>query len=305
MEAHTEYGRRRNSGDSKPNALRKMIKQKEIAEIANSKNVPKTTIDKDWALGHFLNAMYSFKEVCENFVFKGGTCLHKCYIQDYRFSEDLDFTLLDEKFLVDKAFINKTIKKATEQSGIKFSLSLLQNQIYKDVPQGYKAEIKFWGADHSPNQRPLPPSRWQTHIKLDISFSEKLLKAAVEKEIIHPYSDANVIQNKAVCYDFMELLSEKIRALKQRNRPRDVYDVWYLSKLTNDSLFPELKDLLFKKSELKNLTIQGSSDFVNEEKYLKNKQAWQDNLAHQLSVQDLPDFDIIYDELTLFIKTLL
>jgi len=62
------------------------MKQTEIMELANEKGIPKTTIDKDWILGHFLNAMFSFPEVRDTFVFKGGTCLHKCYIPDYRFS---------------------------------------------------------------------------------------------------------------------------------------------------------------------------------------------------------------------------
>ena len=30
----------------------------------------------------------------KSWVFKGGTCLKKCYIETYRFSEDLDFTVL-------------------------------------------------------------------------------------------------------------------------------------------------------------------------------------------------------------------
>lgn len=282
-----------------------MIKQKEIAEIADKNRVPKTTIDKDWVLGHFLNAMYSFADIRDNFAFKGGTCLHKCYIKDYRFSEDLDFTLLDANFPVDKPFFSRIIKKATGQSGIKFHLATLQKQQSKDVPQGYKAEVKFWGADHSPNQRPLPSIRWQTKINVDISFSEKLFLLPVEKEIVHPYSDVKNIQNKAICYDFNELLSEKIRALKQRNRPRDIYDVWYLSKLAEPTSFSKLKELLLKKSELKNVPVQGISDFVNQEKYLKNKRAWQQSLFHQLAISSLPDFDSIYDELTIFLKSLL
>jgi len=196
-----------------------MIKQKEIVEIAARKQVPKMTIDKDWVLGHFLNAMFSFANVRDNFVFKGGTCLHKCFIKDYRFSEDLDFTLLDADIDINKSFINKIIKKASEETGIQFHLADLYEQQSENIPQGYKAVIRFWGADHNPNQRPLPPSRWQTSINVDISFSEKLLLQAVEKDIIHPYSDANLIKNSAVCYDFTEILSEKIRALKQRNRP--------------------------------------------------------------------------------------
>jgi len=69
-----------------------MILQKEIVTIAETKLVSKSTIDKDWVLGHFLAAIYSEPELKEKLIFKGGTCLKKCYLPDYRFSEDLDFT---------------------------------------------------------------------------------------------------------------------------------------------------------------------------------------------------------------------
>jgi hypothetical protein len=38
-------------------------------------------------------------ELTDSWVFKGGTCLKKCYFETYRFSEDLDFTLLDPTHL--------------------------------------------------------------------------------------------------------------------------------------------------------------------------------------------------------------
>jgi len=63
-----------------------MILQKEIVTIAAQKGVVKSTIDKDWALGHFIDAIYSIPELRQKLIFKGGTCLKKCYIPDYRFS---------------------------------------------------------------------------------------------------------------------------------------------------------------------------------------------------------------------------
>jgi hypothetical protein len=33
----------------------------------------------------------------DNFAFKGGTCLAKCYLDYFRFSEDIDFTWKNEK----------------------------------------------------------------------------------------------------------------------------------------------------------------------------------------------------------------
>lgn len=36
-----------------------MILKREIEKIAEQKGVAKTTIDKDWVLGHFTDAIYS------------------------------------------------------------------------------------------------------------------------------------------------------------------------------------------------------------------------------------------------------
>lgn len=38
-------------------------------------------------------------DIGPSWVFKGGTCLKKCYFETYRFSEDLDFTLTDASHL--------------------------------------------------------------------------------------------------------------------------------------------------------------------------------------------------------------
>jgi predicted nucleotidyltransferase component of viral defense system len=62
-------------------------------------------IEKDYILGWLLAGISHHKELKANWAFKGGTCLKKCYFETYRFSEDLDFTLIllqhqNEAFLV-------------------------------------------------------------------------------------------------------------------------------------------------------------------------------------------------------------
>jgi predicted nucleotidyltransferase component of viral defense system len=74
-----------------------MIRKKEIETKAEEQYIPKSTIDKDWVLGHFIDAIFSIPECKENLIFKGGTCLRKCYFPNYRFSEDLDFTCTNPK----------------------------------------------------------------------------------------------------------------------------------------------------------------------------------------------------------------
>lgn len=63
-----------------------MILKREIEKIAEQRKVAKATIDKDWVLGHFIDAIFSLPECRQNLVFKGGTCLKKCWFNDYRFS---------------------------------------------------------------------------------------------------------------------------------------------------------------------------------------------------------------------------
>ena len=69
----------------------------------------------------------------ESWVFKGGTCLKKCYFETYRFSEDLDFTLrneehLDEEFL--RTVFEEVISWVTEQSGLNIPADQLEFDIY-------------------------------------------------------------------------------------------------------------------------------------------------------------------------------
>jgi len=282
-----------------------MITQNEIINIAHRKEVKTKTIDKDWILGHFLNAMYSLTEVRENFVFKGGTCLKKCYIEDYRFSEDLDFTLIDKNFPIDKKFMGKIIKRAEENSRAKFYFERKKIQKAKDEDQGYEIKVKFWGADHKPNQRPLPPARWQTYIKLDISFSEKMLTKPLLKEIFHNYSDKEIINQLVPVYSLFEVISEKLRSLIQRNRPRDIYDIWTLSNYFSEKEYSTIKELLLKKTKAKGILITNIHDFVNQEKGRKNKRAWESSLNDHLPENKLHDFDDVYKKIKVFIEKIL
>ena len=75
-----------------------MILQKEIATISEQLGVSKSVIDKDWMLGHFIAAIFNEPELKETLIFKGGTCLKKCWFEEYRFSEDLDFTSKSQEF---------------------------------------------------------------------------------------------------------------------------------------------------------------------------------------------------------------
>jgi len=278
---------------------------KEIQQIAKDFNMDEAVIDKDWILGHFLNAMFSFSDITENFVFKGGTCLKKSYFHDYRFSEDLDFTLLDKSFIIDDSFFKKIIKLAKQNSGAKFHLKNIKHQIHKDIPQGYEVTVLFWGAYHKPNQPILPVNRWQTKLKLDISFSETVLLKPEIKPIFHYYPDADIIKSKVPVYPLNEIVAEKLRSLMQRNRPRDIYDLYFLSEIIDTDNFQEILRLLKQKSMSKSIACCHFDDFINLKKYKSNKRAWESSLIYHLPKGQLADYNIAFSRVEHFVKNIL
>lgn len=285
-----------------------MILRSEVLSKAENWSVPANTVDKDYVLGLFLNSFYSFGNNRKLFVFKGGTCLRKCYFPDYRFSEDLDFTLLDKSFLIDKSFFEQIAKQCEAHSGIRFEVRTFENKRFKDEEKGYKCVISFWGANHSQNQAPAPKERWATKIEIDISFDEEILFPVSQINIIHPYSDLVKINTDEIpVYSLAEILTEKIRAFYQRSykAPRDFYDVWYLLNHVQFEDWENIGTILQKKCALKNKKID--TRIFSDEAILKSvSNSWNRSIAHHLPQHKLPELNKVWDYLSehLFVKFL-
>lgn len=73
-----------------------VIEKQEISELAREPSLDLHVVEKDYVLGWLLAGIAANPDLSENWVFKGGTGLKKCYLETYRFSEDLDFTVTDE-----------------------------------------------------------------------------------------------------------------------------------------------------------------------------------------------------------------
>lgn len=98
-----------------------MIKPGEIQKIARTAGVRDQQIEKDYILSWILQGIAMHKDFSKAIVFKGGTVLKKVYFEDYRFSEDLDFTLLDNNISNQQIFdyfkeVFEYIKKLMESS---------------------------------------------------------------------------------------------------------------------------------------------------------------------------------------------
>lgn len=273
-----------------------MILKKEIEKIAEQKRVAKTTIDKDWVLGHFVDAIFSFPECRNNLIFKGGTCLRKCYFEDYRFSEDLDFTAINPDFVLDRKLLDQIVNLLGERTDISLYVEELKPLKFKDELTGFAAKVKFWGADHPRNQAPAPPQRWQTSIKIEVILYEEMIFPPENRQVHHAYSDRlSDMADSIPCYALQEVLAEKLRALIQRSytAPRDFYDIWYLSKNVADLNWPEIVKAFFQKMKFKGLEFTGIGQMIKEENDKRLQAAWKNSLGHQLAPGQLPEYSDI------------
>ena len=280
-----------------------MILQKEIIEKAQAWKVPPDTVDKDYVLGHFLSVFVEFHK--EDLVFKGGTCLRKCYIENYRFSEDLDFTAIDTNFVLEQKPLESIAKVTEERTGIKFNVDKIKPLLFQDEPKGFQVYIKYWGANHSKNQRPLPHDRWQTKIKLEVSTDEILLLDTVKLDIMHPYSDTLTGEKQCMCYSINEVVAEKLRALKQRSytAPRDFYDLFHLTETFSKEDWETVIPTFLKKMEHKKLTYQSPDDLIDASKLENVVRAWKTSVAHQIKEGHQPEAEQIIKTVAERIKT--
>ncbi|WP_225587073.1 nucleotidyl transferase AbiEii/AbiGii toxin family protein [Algoriphagus sp. Y33] len=268
--------------------------------MPNNKEVAKTTIDKDWVLGHFVDAIFSIPECRNNLIFKGGTCLRKCYFEDYRFSEDLDFTAINPNFVLDRKLLDQIVKLVAERTDIPLYVEELKPLKFKDELTGFAAKVKFWGADHPRNQAPAPPQRWQTSIKIEIILYEEMIFPPENRKVHHAYSDQlSDIANSVPCYSLQEVLAEKLRALIQRSytAPRDFYDIWYLSQNVADLNWPKIVEAFHLKMKFKGLEFTGIDQMINDENDKRLQAVWKNSLGHQISAKNMADYSQVKDEI--------
>ncbi|MDR3339655.1 MAG: nucleotidyl transferase AbiEii/AbiGii toxin family protein [Candidatus Symbiothrix sp.] len=276
-----------------------MILQSEILRIAEQEGVPPDTIDKNWVLGHFLAELFRSEWAQQYLVFKGGTCLKKCYFKDYRFSEDLDFTLINPDFVVTDKLIKSICENIKNNQNILFYPGKVEPITSYDKYCGYKTVIQFWGANHKRNQQPPHNSRWQTSIKIEMISFEIVVDKPDYRILYDEFSDSSCFEGiKIPCYSLLEIISEKFRALLQRSysAPRDYYDLWHLLKSENID-WEKITNIFKQKLEYKNLIWNGYQSFFAENRLKSMKAEWKNSLHGHIRDGKLPDVEFVLSEL--------
>ncbi len=257
-----------------------MIKPREIQINAREFQVRDQQIEKDYILSWILQGVSQHKFLVKAIVFKGGTVLRKVYFKDYRFSEDLDFTLLDDSISNEQIFnwFREVFEYVKEKANI--PLEIIDNNEHEDG--GINFYISYIG--------PLGGQGNNKKVKIDISRSEKIVFDIIAHNLFTIYSDQE--PHQMFCYPLEEVLVEKLRSVMQRMQPRDLYDIWYLSEIYEMS--PELYINEFKikcsSKEMNPLEFQQKL----EQRLPQYKGRWQKSMADQ--IHDLPDFEQVERE---------
>ncbi len=118
-----------------------MIDSREIIEAARVLSLRPQIVEKDYVLGWLLAGIHRHSVLAPSFVFKGGTCLKKCYFETYRFSEDLDFTITDPS-LIDETVLMGAFTEVCDwvyqESGVETFADRLRFKVYTN-PRNEKA----------------------------------------------------------------------------------------------------------------------------------------------------------------------
>ncbi len=255
-----------------------MLHKREILSIAQQASLIPHVVEKDYVLGWVLEGIYRHKDLVDSWIFKGGTCLKKCFFETHRFSEDLDFTLrqsehLDTNFL--KSAFSEIGAWVYDHTGIEFPANRQEFDIFRN-PRGQfscQGKISYKGPVSSTHALP--------RIKLDLTADERLVLPPVRVQIFHPYSDAPDNGIEVLAYDYVEAFAEKFRALAERTRPRDLYDVVHLYR--NTEALPESSrfiEVLRAKCEFKGIDIPSMADLEPHRADLEA--GWSHMLEHQL-----------------------
>jgi len=205
-----------------------LIAAGEVIRRARDWQADPAVVELDYVLGCFLSHWFRLP-IAEKTLFKGGTCLRKCYFPDYRFSEDVDLTALDDIEADElREGLDEVAREVARSTGVNMAAQPTRVEVVRtnSVSTYIEGRLYFQG----PLQRTGSPQG----IRIDVSSGEAMAFSAVPRELSHPYTDAQDLdlgKNLVPCYDLREVLLEKLRGVSGQRRyaiARDLFDIDYL-----------------------------------------------------------------------------
>jgi len=253
-----------------------MITKAELATLAQVKHLSIRNTERDYLLELIL---YATSEEKQSLVFKGGTALYKFYNLN-RFSEDLDFDIVGKKFDVETLI--KKVRRNLEVTG-------MQRTLHEETEHGNEINIRFLA------RGPLYDGSKPSMSRVSLNLSRRERPQNVHKKFLIP-SYQELPSFDLTVLDAEEIAAEKIRCILTREKPRDIYDLWFLSK----------RGIALERRlvEKKLRVYRSTFDVVLfQKKLVEKRHMWRRDLEG-LVIGTLPPFDTVLAELQPWIDTL-
>ena len=219
-----------------------------------SKNAPWVNnyqVEQDLIIERALVELFSHTELSSQLAFRGGTALHKLYLKPQaRYSEDIDLVQLHAGEI------------GTLLTLIRKRLSFLGKANYNASEHNATLIFRF-DSEYEPVI--------QLKLKIEINTREHFNvfnTLDIEHNLLSTYHSGNC---KIKTFTVEELLSTKLRALYQRKKGRDLFDLWY----ANEKVKPDSKKIIKAFSKYisnDNLSITSKAFIDNMEDKIKDKE---------------------------------
>lgn len=272
-----------------------------LQEARGRLKIPWEVLERDYLLSWILAGIARTDILRDTLVFKGGTCLKKCYFGDYRFSEDLDFSGVGDVPRGDAM-------EAAVREAVAAAKRLLDEYAPVEIAcERYTEKEPHPGGQEAFSIRARFPWHRDLHTRviIETAVDEQVLKPAERKRIIHEYGEP--FETEVQTYALEEIMAEKLRAILQhrkklesrgwgRSRARDYYDLWRVLHAYRDCMhLGGFIDFLRAKCALKNVSFTDEGDFFGENMLKYVEKTWDQWLGPL--VPDLPSFQTVIGEL--------
>ena len=245
----------------------------ELADIASVRGLSLRNVERDYLLDVCLHAVSRYRRAL---VFKGGTALYKFHGLD-RFSEDLDFVLSRRR--LDLEDVRDRVVRSCDLLGIghvQGRFDRYRNELNMD--------LHFRG--------PLYDGRKESLTR--VAFNVSLREAPQEvgpRFYSSPYREVPAFEMYVMSAS--EMMAEKVRAVMMRDKPRDVYDLWFLARKGI------VLDVKLVKRKLRSHDLEFDLGVITEAAE-KKEGMWEQDLG-SLVMGRLPDFQEVMDGIRLLL----
>jgi len=172
-------------------------------------------VEQDLIICRALVEIYSHPDLANSLAFRGGTALFKLYLPPTRYSEDIDLVQV-------------------YPGPIGPIMSALQEKLnaWLGNPKRKQGEGRVTLTYQMTSEAGLP-----LRLKVEIDSREHFTVLGLEKRILDIHSRWFSGSASLLTYQLDELLGTKVRALYQRSKGRDLYDLW--AAFQNEQVTPD------------------------------------------------------------------